>query len=148
MQWAGDIGFAYSSTAKLPDLVGVKSRCFRSTQPPTVLSSLIQTCAHPFAQDLSFELREDCLQVDHGSASKSCQIQSLRQRFETDSEMFEYLQNRKQVGDPPSPAIQQPHQDNVDLATVRSPVLVRPWGWQKTSSDFDLRSVRLEPIFN
>jgi hypothetical protein len=80
---------------------------------------VLQTSAHPFAHDFPFKLREDRQQAGHGSTGWCCQIQRLRQRYETNSQMFEFLQGCQQIRYRPAPAIQPPYQDNVDLAAAR-----------------------------
>ncbi len=91
-----------------------------SSQPLAVLPCMLQTCAHAFAQNLPFKLGEDCKQPCHGSTGRSCQIQSFCERHEPDSQMFQFLKGCQQIRNRPSPAIQPPHQDNVDFAAARS----------------------------
>lgn len=99
LQPSGDLGFAYAGAVKIPDLIDMKGRCFWPTQPLAVPSRVLQTCAHPFAQNLSFKLRKDCQQTGHRPTGWRCQIQCLRQRYETDPQIFQFLQGRQHVRD-------------------------------------------------
>ena len=76
--------------------------------------------ADSLAQDLAFELGEDGQQRGHCATCRCGQVQRFSQRHETDAEMLQLLKCCKQVGDRSSPAIQPPHQHNIDLPPPRS----------------------------
>ena len=75
-----------------------------------------QTSADAFAQDLAFELGEHREQSSHGATGGRGQIECFGQRNETDSEMLQFLERRNQIRDGPAPAIQTPHQHDIDFA--------------------------------
>ena len=104
---------------KFPDLVGVNGRRDRPAQALAVAPCMRQAGADTFAQDLPLELGEDRQQTGHRSTGLGRQVQCLRKRHETHSQVFQFLQGRQQVRDRPAPAIQPPHQDNVDLPAAR-----------------------------
>jgi hypothetical protein len=64
-----------------------------------------QACANTFAQDLAFELGEHGEQSGHCAASGCSQVECFRQRYETDSEILEFLERRNQISDGAAPAI-------------------------------------------
>jgi hypothetical protein len=63
-----------------------------------------------FPQNLPFELGEYSQQARHRATGWRSQIQSLGQRNETDTKMFEFLQRRQQIGNRATPPIQPPDQ--------------------------------------
>ena len=75
---------------------------------------------HPLAQNLTFELGKDGQQRGHRPASRCCQIQCLRQRYEAYSEMLQFLKCSEKIRHRPPPTIQSPHQHDVDLAAASS----------------------------
>jgi hypothetical protein len=58
LQTAGDLSFADAGTMQIPYLVGVETRGGGPAQFLAVLPRMGQPGAHPFPQNLSFELRE------------------------------------------------------------------------------------------
>jgi len=97
MQAPGDFGFADAGAVQFPDFRRVYGRGDRATESFAVLTSLGQTRASSFAQNIFFELRKNCKQSRHGATSGRGQIQWLGQRDEADSEMLQFLQCRQQV---------------------------------------------------
>ena len=121
LQAAGDLGFADASAMQFPDLCGCGGP--RSCGRPrrcAVLPGVRQASAHPFPQNLPFELGEDGQQPGHRATGGRGQIQRLGQRDETHSEMLQFLKCRQQVRHRPAPAIQPPHQHDIDLPAARS----------------------------
>src|SRR5208337_2827993 len=114
-----DLGLADTVAVKLPYLAPLSRRRWRPSQALPVLSCMGQAGANPLAQDLAFELGEYGQQTGHGSPAGRRQIQGLRQRYEPDPEMAEFLKRRHQVRHRSSPAVQSPHQHHIDLATGR-----------------------------
>jgi len=98
---------------------GLKARRLRPAQPPAVLAGVSQASPGSFAQDFPFELGEDRHQAGHRATRRSSEIQRFGQRYEADTEMPPFLECSEQVGNRPSPAIQTPHQDNIDLTPTR-----------------------------
>src|SRR5262249_46704167 len=68
-----------------------------------------------FPQNLPFELSKDGEQTSHGSAGRRGQVQCLSQRYETHPKMLEFLEGRQQICYRPTPAIQPPHQNQINL---------------------------------
>ena len=77
-----------------------------------------QASPSPFPQNLSFELGEDGQQSGHRSTGWRGQIQRLGQRHEADTEMLQFLKGRQQIRYRPAPAVQPPHQHDIDLAAA------------------------------
>jgi hypothetical protein len=77
---------------------------------------MIQTGANALAQDLAFELGEHREQASHRAPCWRGQIECLGQRYETDSEVLQFLERRNQIRDGPAPSVQAPHQDDIDFA--------------------------------
>jgi hypothetical protein len=116
---AGDFSPGDAGAMQLADLGGVQSRRNWPIQLFAVQPSLRQSGARPVTQDLTFELGEDGQQTRHGTTGRSCEIQRLGQRDETDTEMLQFLQGGKQICYGASPAIEPPHQNHVDFTTAR-----------------------------
>jgi hypothetical protein len=67
-------------------------RCgLRPPQTFAVLPGVRQTGADTLAQDLTLKLREHREQASHGSSGGRRQIECFSQRYETDSEMLQFL---------------------------------------------------------
>ena len=81
-----------------------------------MLAGVIQTGANALAQDLAFELGEHREQASHRAPCWRGQIECLGQRYETDSEVLQFLERRNQVRYGPAPSVQAPHQDDIDFA--------------------------------
>jgi len=105
----GRSGFAETSTVELLYLVCVEGRRYRPVQALAVLACLRQASTNSFPENLPLELREDGQQCRHGSTGWGRQVQCLRQRYEADAEMFQFVQGRQQVRDGPSPPVQPPY---------------------------------------
>lgn len=75
-----------------------------------------QAGADALAQDFPLEFSEHREQSGHGAASGYGQIERFGQRNETDSEALQFLQRRNKIGDGPAPAVQAPHQNDIDFA--------------------------------
>jgi len=89
-----------------------------------------ESSPYAFSEDLALEGCEHCQQPCHRTTGRCGQVQRLGQRHEADTEMFQFLQRGEQVGDRSSPAIQPPHQHDIDLPTSRSfQKLLRDWRW-------------------
>ncbi len=84
-----------------------------------VLTGMRQAGAHPFSQNLSFELGEDRQECGHGPARRRRQVEGFSQGNETDPEVLQFLQGRQQVRHRPPPPIQSPYQYHVDFAAAR-----------------------------
>jgi hypothetical protein len=57
-----------------------------------------QASTSPFPQNLPFELRKDRQQGSHYRPTGGCgQVQRLRQRYETDAQMLQFLKRRQQI---------------------------------------------------
>ena len=110
----------------------------RPTQALAVLPGVRQASTHPLAQDLPFELGEHRQQAGHRATGWCGQIQRFGQRYETDSEMLQFLKRCQQVRHRPAPAIQPPHQHDIDLAAARS--------IQQFFAQFSLRTRRSRPL--
>jgi len=78
----------------------------RPAQVLTVPPCMLRAGTNSFAQDLPLELGEDRRQAGHRSAGRRRQIQRFRHRHETDSQMLQFLQGRRQVRRRPPPAIE------------------------------------------
>lgn len=91
MELAGDLGFAQAGATELADLISLKRSREGTAQPLAVGSRVGKTSADAFAQNLSFELGEDCEQSGHGAAGGRGQIESLSQRHEANTQMFQFL---------------------------------------------------------
>jgi len=85
----------------------------------TVLAGVSQASPSSFAQDFPFELGEDRQQAGHRATCRSSEIERLSQRDETDAEMVQFLKCRQQVRHRPAPAIETPHQNDIDLPAAR-----------------------------
>lgn len=85
----------------------------------TVLPGVRQASPSSFAQDFPFELGEDRQQAGHRTTRRSSEIERLSQRDETDPEMLQLLKCRQQIRHRPAPAIEPPHQNDIDLAATR-----------------------------
>ena len=85
------------------------------TQPFSALARMGQASSRPFAQDLPFELGEDRQQAGHGATGGCGQIQRLGQGNEADAEVLQFLECRQQVRNGPAPAVQTPHQHDIDF---------------------------------
>jgi len=85
-----------------------------------LLTGVIQTGADAFAKDVPFELCKHGVQASHGAARWCSQIERFRQRYETHAEMLQFLKCRNQVCDGPAPAIQAPHQHDIDFTAASS----------------------------
>ena len=88
----------------------------RAAEAFAVLPCVSQTGADAFAQDLAFELGEHREQSGHGATCGRGQIECFGQRYEADAEMLKFLERRNQIRDGPAPAIQAPHQHDIDFA--------------------------------
>ena len=110
----------------------MERRGHRPAQTFTVLPGVRQSGADPLAQNLAFELGEHRQQAGHGAPGRRRQIECFRQRYETDSEMLQFLECRDQIRHRPAPAIQSPHQHDIDLAAAS--------GIQQLFPQFPLRS--------
>ena len=91
----GDFGLRRQLGAA-SDLGGAR-RGQRPTQSFAVLPGVGQPSPSSFSQNLPFELSEDGQQTSHRATSRSRQIERLSQRYETDSEMLQFLKRRQQV---------------------------------------------------
>src|SRR5262245_35168142 len=100
---------------QLPNLIGMESRGHGTAQSLPVLSGMGPAGAHPFPENLSFELGKNSQECSHRAASGCSQIQRLRQRYEPDTQMFQFLEGSQQIRYRSAPAIQSPHQHDVDL---------------------------------
>src|SRR5580704_16516478 len=94
---AGDFSFGDTGTVQSPDLSGVPSRRDWPTQLFAVQPCLNQSGACTLAQDLTFELGEDCQQAGHRATGGRREIERFGQRDEADSEMLQFLKGREQV---------------------------------------------------
>ena len=56
----------------------------------------------------------------HGTACRCGQIESLRERHEPDAQLVELLQGQQQIGHRPTPPIQAPHENGVDVPSTGS----------------------------
>ena len=81
-----------------------------------LLAGVIQTGTYTLAQNLPLELREHREQTRHRATCWRGQVKCFGERYESDSEMLEFLERRNQVCDGPAPAIQAPHEYDVDFA--------------------------------
>ena len=104
---------------QFPDLGSLEARSRRPAQSFAVLPGVRQASPSSFPQNLPFELGEDRQQAGHRATGRRGQIQRLGQRDETDAEMLQFLKCRQQIRYRPAPAIQSPHQHDVDLAAAR-----------------------------
>ena len=94
----------------------------QSRAGPAVCRSAAHAPGRPrsFPQDLAFELGEDGQQSGHRSAGGRGQVQRLGQRDEADAQMLQFLKRGQQVRHRPAPAVQPPHQHQIDLSAARS----------------------------
>ena len=98
LQPAGDLSFADAGAMQFPDLEPpCCRRGHRPAQALAILPGLSQASASSLAQDLAFELGEDRPAVLPWRDRGRGQIQRLGQRNETDAEMLQFLQCRKQI---------------------------------------------------
>jgi hypothetical protein len=90
-------------------------RRFRPAQTFAILPSLRQANPSSFPQNLSFELREYGKQTGHRATGGCGQIQGLGQGDEADAEMIQFLKCGQQICYRSVPAIQAPHQHDIDF---------------------------------
>src|ERR1700676_2451396 len=93
----------------------------------------------PYALSEYFALEgcEHCQQSSHRTTGRRGQVQRLGQRYEPDPEMLEFLHRGEQIGDRSSPAVQSPHQHDIDLPAPSSfQQLLPQLALGRTGSDF------------
>jgi hypothetical protein len=117
------------------DFGSVYGRGCRPPQPFPVLARMRQAGLGTFPQNLPFELGEDGQQASHSSTGGRSQVQRLGQRYETDSQMLQFLERRQQICDGPAPAIQSPDQHQVDFPATG--------GFQQFLAGFSFRRARV-----
>jgi hypothetical protein len=76
-----------------------------------------QTGSDALAQDLALKLGKHGEQASHGAAGGRGQIKRFGQRNETHAEMLQLLKCRNEIRDGPAPAIQAPHQHDIDFTS-------------------------------
>ena len=101
------------------NLGGMHRRSGRPTETFAVLPRMFQARQRAFPQNLTFELSEYSEQAGHGATRRGGQIQCLCQGNEPDTQVFQLLERRQQIRYRPTPAVQPPHQDQVDLPATR-----------------------------
>jgi hypothetical protein len=66
-------------------------------------------------QNLFFKLGEDGQQAGHSATGWGGQVQCLGQGNEANAQMLQFLERRKEICNRPPPAIQPPHQHDINL---------------------------------
>ncbi len=84
---------------QLADLRGLKSRGYWPAESFAILPGMGQTSPGSFPQNLSFELGEDGQQTGHRATGWRSEVECLSQRYETDSEILEFLERRNKIRD-------------------------------------------------
>ncbi len=82
-----------------------------------VLACVGQASARSFLQNLPLEGGENGQHGRHRPSGGRGQIQRLGQRYETHSEMLQFLEGGQQIRDRPAPAVQAPDQHHIYLST-------------------------------
>ena len=118
-QPSGDFGFADAGAVQFPDFRSMDGRGRRSTQSLSVQPCMSQPSPRSFPQNLPFELCKNGQQAGHGATGWCGQIQCLGQGNETDTQVLQFLKRGEQVRYRPAPAIQSPHQHDIDLPAAR-----------------------------
>ncbi len=113
---ACDVGFAAALPVQLSSFDGFVNHRWWPAEAFASLPGMGQTGTDTLSKDLPFELGEHGEQAGHRAARGGGQVKCFCQRYESDSEMLKFLERRYQVCDGPAPAIQTPHQDDIDFA--------------------------------
>src|SRR5277367_1790892 len=103
-----------------------------------------ESSPYAFSEYFALEGCEHCQQPSHRTTGRRGQVQRLGQRYEPDPEMLEFLHRGEQIGDRSSPAVQSPHQHDIDLPAPSSfQQLLPQLALDRTGSYFlDLQSDR------
>lgn len=119
MELTGDGRLADASTEELPDLLGIQCCGGRPAETLAVFPRMSQSSLNALTKDLPFKLSKDRKQSRHSPTRWCGQIQSFRERYETDVEIAEFLEGGDQIGHRTSPAVQAPDDDHIDVAAAR-----------------------------
>jgi hypothetical protein len=117
LELACDLRFADSLTVERAGFHGFVNRRRWTAETFALLACVIQAGANTLAKDLAFELGEYGEQASHGATCWGGQIKGCSQRYEADSEVLQFLERRNQIRDGPAPAIQAPHQHDIDFTS-------------------------------